>query len=122
LKKLPGFIARRKEIATMYDEGLGDLSWLQIPPALQPYVEGSYYMYHIQVYGEERDDLAKYLRDNDIYTTFRYYPLHWVKAYGCKENFENAEWAANHTLCLPIHHSLKDDEVRYIIEKIREYK
>lgn len=79
-------------------------------------------MYHIQVKGEDRDDLAKYLRENDVYTTFRYYPLHWVKAYGSSETFPNAEWAANHTLCLPIHQSLTDADVNKVIELIGKYK
>lgn len=122
LKKLPSFIHRRKEIAEMYDEGLGDLEWLQTPEPLKEYMEGSYYMYHIQVRNDERDNLAKYLRNHDIYTTFRYYPLHWVKAYGSSESFPNAEWAANHTLCLPIHQSLTDEDVNKVIELIGKYK
>ncbi len=122
LKKLPSFIERRHAIADMYDEGLADIEWLDTPLPLKDEVEGSYYMYHIQLHNDKRDDLAKYLRENDIYTTFRYYPLHWVKNYGCSESFENAEWAANHTLCLPIHQSLSDEEVQYIIEKIKSFK
>lgn len=122
LKKLPSFIERRHQIADMYDRGLKDIAWVDTPEPLKEYVEGSYYMYHIQLHNEERDDLAKYLRENGIYTTFRYYPLHWVKKYGCNECFENAEWVANHTLCLPIHQSLTDEEVEFIIDKITNYK
>lgn len=121
LKKLPSFIGRRHEIADMYDDGLKDIEWLETPEPLKDYEEGSYYMYHIQLHNENRDDLAKYLRENDIYTTFRYYPLHWVKGYGVCESLENAEWAAAHTLCLPIHQSLSDADVQYIIEKIRDF-
>lgn len=123
LKKLPSFIQRRHKIHDMYMEGLKDISWLMLPPEMKDYQTSSYYFYHIQVEGDDRDQLAKYLRDNDIYTTFRYYPLHWVEFYGhSDESYPDAEWAANHTLCLPIHHSLSDDEVSYIIERIRNYK
>lgn len=121
LKKLPGFIARRKEIAEMYTDGLKDLDWLYVPESIPADCESSYYFYHIQLKNEKRDELAKFLRDNNIYTTFRYFPLHRVKYYGCHETFENADWAANHTLCLPIHQSLSNDEVAYIIEKIVEF-
>lgn len=122
LKKLPGFINRRQEIARQYDRGLAGLNWLDIPPELPDYCTGTYYFYHIQVKDDSRDQLAKFLRDNGIYTTFRYYPLHWVKYYGHSEEvYPNAEWAANHTLCLPIHQSLSDDEVGYIIEKIHDF-
>lgn len=41
-----------------------------------------------------------------IYTTFRYYPLHWAKFYQNKIVLLNAEWAVKSTLCLPIHPAL----------------
>ena len=77
-------------------------------------------MYHIQT--EHRDDLAKYLKDNGIYTTFRYYPLHWVEFYNEDETLKNSEYVANNTLCIPLHQSLTDNDVNHIIEKIRKYR
>lgn len=122
LEKLPGFIARRKEIAEMYNEGLKDLDWLDTPPELPEYMEQSYYMYHVQLHNDKRDDFAKFLRDNDIYTTYRYFPLHWVKGYGVETSLPNAEWAALHTLCLPIHQSLSNDDVEKIITTIKKFQ
>lgn len=123
LEKLPAAIARRKEINDRYNEGLKDISWLMIPEGIPSYCESSYYFYTIQLRTEKRDQLAKFLRENEIYTTFRYYPLHWVEFYGhAGQRFEKAEWAANHSLCLPIHHSLTNQEVDYIIERIHEFK
>ena len=55
------------------------------------------------------------------YTTFRYFPLHRVPAYGLAGSFPNADYAADHTLCLPIHQALTDDEVNYICDKIIEF-
>lgn len=121
LQKLPKFIERRHRIHDRYMEGLKDVEWLELPQPLPEYSTSSYYFFHIQLKNGKRDELAKFLRENDIYTTYRYYPLHWVKFYGCTESFPDAEYAANHTLCLPIHHSLKDDEVEYIIGKIKEF-
>ena len=68
-----------------------------------------------------RPAMAKFLRDNDVYTTFRYFPLHRVPAYGLAGSFPNADYAADHTLCLPIHQALTDDEVNYICDKIIEF-
>lgn len=119
LRKLPSFIKRRRQIHDLYNQNLKDVPWLELPPELPEYSTSSYYFYHIQL--EKRDELAAFLRENGIYTTFRYYPLHWVKFFGCKENFENAEWAAKHTLCIPIHHSLTDENVEYIVEKIKQF-
>ena len=121
LKKLPGFIARRHEIAAIYDSRLAGLDWLDLPPALPADCSGTYYFYHVQTKRGSRDDLAKFLRDNDVYTTFRYFPLHRVPAYGLAGSFPNADYAADHTLCLPIHQALTDDEVNYICDKIIEF-
>lgn len=121
LKKLPGFIARRHEISEIYNERLKDLTWLDRPPVLPEYCEHTYYFYHIQVKKGARDDLAKFLRDRDVYTTFRYFPLHRVTAYGINDGFPNADYAADHTLCLPVHQSLTDEEVNLVCDLIHEY-
>ena len=122
LEKLTGFIARRKEIHQAYNEGLADVEWLKFPDKISIDCQSSYYFYHIQLQNGKRDELAAYLREKGIYTTFRYYPLHWVSLYGCKnEVFPSAESASNKTLCIPIHQSLKDEEVLYIIEQIKAF-
>ncbi len=121
LKKLPGFIARRKEIHDIYDRELSGISWIATPEKLKDYCRSSYYFYHIQVTPGHRDDVAKYLRERDIYTTFRYFPLHRVPHYGIKGNFPNADYAADNTLCIPMHQSLSDDDVAKVIECLKEY-
>ena len=122
LKKLNNFINRRHQIFDMYNAGLKNVDWIDLPLTNNNNIQSSYYFYHIQVKNDKRDNLAVYLRKNNIYTTFRYYPLHLVNFYNCNEKYENAEYAANHTLCLPIHQSLTNNDVDYIIEKIKEFK
>ncbi len=122
LKKLPSFIQRRKEITERYNEQLQGLNWLDLPQPLPDYCTSSYYFYHIQVKQDgHRDLLAKYLRDHDIYTTFRYYPLHRVKHYAIQGDFPNTDYAADHTLCLPVHQSLSNEDVDEVARRIREY-
>jgi len=120
LKKIDNFIKIRKDIHERYSQELSDLDWLDVPVEIPEDRTSSYYMYHIQT--EYRDDLAKYLKDNGIYTTFRYYPCHWVEFYNEDETLKNSEYIANNTLCIPLHQSLTDDDVNHIIEKIRKYK
>jgi len=122
LRKLSDFIKRRKEIHEYYNCALGELDWLEIPPKVPDYMESSYYFYWIQTKPEIRDRLAKYLRERGIYTTFRYYPLHWVKFYGAQDiRLPNAESAALSTLCIPIHQSLSNDDLDKIIESIYDF-
>ena len=123
LKKLPSFIARRKAIHERYNEMLRDLPWLDTPPEIPSYCSSSYYFYHIQLHEDGvRDLLAKYLRERGVYTTFRYFPLHRVPFYQASGSFPNADYAADHTLCLPLHQSLTDEDVSMIGELIRQYR
>ena len=121
LKKLPMYMEKRKYVAYFYDENLKQFSWIELPPTLPEYVESSYYFYHIQIKNGMRDQLAKFLRENGIYTTYRYYPLHRVPGYGVTGNFPNADYAADHTLNLPLHQTISDEELNYILEKIKEF-
>lgn len=121
LKKLPAFINRRKEISHIYDERLKEAAWLDLPLPLPEYCTHTYYFYHIQVPNGKRDDLAAYLRENGIYTTFRYFPLNRVKHYDADGDFPNSDYASDNTLCIPVHQSLTDDEVHYICDKIIQY-
>jgi len=128
LSRLEEFIDRRKQIHDHYNAFLGDRNWIKTPtPIYESGLgdrESSYYMYWIQLQDERtRDKLAVHLKENNIYTTFRYYPLHLVKYYDqYHEQLPNAEKAANITLCIPLHQALKVEEVEYIAEKIRSFK
>ena len=121
LKKLPTFIEKRRAVSDHYDERLKNLGWLDTPAPLKDYQTNSYYFYPVQTHADIRDDLAKHLRENGIYTTYRYFPLHRVKIYQATGEFPNADWAANHTLNLPIHQALTSSEVEFICDKIIEF-
>lgn len=119
LKKVDQFISRRKTIHETYIDQLKDLDGIKLP-FISDKVISSYYMFHIQT--DDRDGLARYLRENKIYTTFRYYPLHWVDFYKSNNSLPNTEYAANKTLCLPLHQNLSDKEVEIIIKTIKKWK
>jgi aminotransferase len=122
LEKLPRFLERREEVHKAYDEALGHLSWLTLPPALPEDCTSSYYFYWIQMEPATRDALARFLRERSIYTTFRYFPLHWVKAYGStNETLPGCEAAAQQTLCLPIHQGLTDNDIERVVESVRAF-
>ena len=121
IKKIDGFINRRKEIHNTYTEQLNNLEWLTLPKDIDKDCQSSYYMYHVQT--DTRDDLAKYLKDNGIYTTFRYYPLHLVEYYkDINVMLPNTEELSKKTLCIPLHQSISENDVEYIIKTIGKYK
>lgn len=111
LKKLPTFIAHRRDLAIEYDERLAGL--VRIPPG----GNGSHYFYWIQT--PHRNALAVYLKEHEIYCSFRYYPLHWVFKTG--QSLPGAEQAANETLLLPLHQGMTVADVVTVCERIRMF-
>lgn len=120
-KKLPDYMRKRAHVHNFYDEYLSKISWIDTPPTLPDDWTTSYYFYHIQVKNGKRDELAKFLREHDIYTTYRYFPLHRVKRYGISGAFPGADYATDTTLCLPLHQSLSDDDLETVTTKIKEF-
>ena len=121
LKKLPMYMQKREFVHNFYNENLKDISWLDLPLPIPEFCKTSYYFYHVQVKNGKRDQYARFLRENGIYTTYRYFPLHRVPGYGIEGNFPNADYATNNTLCLPMHQSLSTKDLEYIVEKTKEF-
>ena len=121
LKKLPSFIERRRAIHELYDRELANLEWLRTPPEPPPHTHSSYYMYWVQTAPGVRDRLATCLREQGIYTTFRYFPLHRLDLYGTSDRLPHAEEAAQTTLCLPLHQNLSEKDTDRVIEAVRSF-
>ena len=121
LKKLPLFMAKRREVHEFYDRELEKYGWLDRPLPIPKDCTTSYYFYHIQLKNGKRDQLAGFLRENGIYTTYRYYPMHRVAGYGITGEFPNADFATDNTLCLPIHQGLTADDLVQVVETIEKF-
>lgn len=120
-KKLPLYMEKRKAVHEFYNEQLKGLNWIDLPLPIPSDCTTSYYFYHIQIKNGKRDELAAYLRERGIYTTYRYYPLHRVHGYGISGIFPNADYAADNTLCLPIHQSLSREDLHLIVQSIKDF-
>lgn len=120
-KKLPDFMEKRKRVHDFYNAELKDIEWILLPPELPEYSQSSYYFYHIQLTNGKRDELARYLRERGIYTTYRYFPMHRVKGYHVGGSFPNADHATDVTLCLPLHQSLSEADMNTVVETIYDY-
>lgn len=120
-KKLPEYMRKREKVHSFYDENLKELEWLDLPLPIEEGCTTSYYFYHIQIKNGKRDQLAAFLRENNIYTTYRYYPLHRVPGYNAFGVFPGADYAADNTLCLPMHQSLSEEDIELVVGKIKEF-
>lgn len=121
LGRLSEFMDRRRRVHEAYTNMLKDVTWIDLPPALKADCKTSYYFYHIQIKNDKRDALARYLKEQGIYTTYRYYPLHRVGAYQASGDFPNADYATEHTLCIPIHQRLNEEDVEKVVQAIKTF-
>jgi dTDP-4-dehydro-2,3,6-trideoxy-D-glucose 4-aminotransferase len=118
LRRLPEFIARRETIVRTYDRLLTGVDCVVTPPELPVGQTGSHHFYWVQLDAGIRDQVAADLLERDIYTSFRYPPLHKVAAYRSNASLPGTDDAAERTLLLPIHQALDDTDVRTIAAEL----
>ncbi|MDT0453974.1 DegT/DnrJ/EryC1/StrS family aminotransferase [Streptomyces hesseae] len=121
LRRLPGFVERRREIAAAYDRLLAGAEGIVTPPPLPPGHSGSYYFYWVRLDAAIRDQVAADLLERGVYTTLRYPPLHKVPAYGGATGgaLPGTDEASDTTLLLPLHQGLDEADVRTVADELR---
>lgn len=117
LGRLEELVGTRAKLYDVYAHRQGEWDHLLPDSPSTPPCESSFYSYWIQT--ERRDALARHLRAHDIYTTFRYWPVH--RAFNWGGHYPHADWAAAHTLNLPLHGNLTRANVEYICDCIAEF-
>ena len=122
LKKLSSIIERRKNNIEFYQKYL-NTNKIKIPFD-NDYEKNSYVMFICLC--EDRDNLQKYLNNNNIQSLVYYgKPLHLHEAskkLGYKKgSFPNAEDKCNKVLALPHHQHLREEEIKYVCDKINSF-
>lgn len=108
---------RRKAIREQYCEVLDKCDGRYLRQD-DPNVVYSNYFY--TVITDRRDELASFLKKNQIYSTFRYYPLHLINLFQpYAEDCSAATVFSNTALNIPIHQSLSDVNVAHIADSLR---
>jgi dTDP-4-amino-4,6-dideoxygalactose transaminase len=120
LNKIDYLQSRRKEIWDFYQNELKKIKQIELPVNVNGKSKHSYFTYCLKV--KKRNELAKYLLKNKIYTTLRYHPLHMNKLYRqSKKVLKNTEILNKQALSIPLHPRLKNSEVEFVIKKIKNF-
>ncbi len=112
----------RRHLAGLYKKELQGL-----PVTLPDEAPWARHVYHLYVIrSKERNALRQYLSDHGVSTLIHYpTPIHLQKVYqslGYKNgSFPNAESLAKEIISLPMYPTLKEDEVTYVAQCIREF-
>ncbi len=119
---------RRRQVYTMYLEGLRDLhedEKLRLP-VIPEHCESNYHIFHVLLPSEDqRNRLMTKLKSYGIGATFHYVPLHSSpyaqRTLGTKDlRLPTTDRVSSTLLRLPIYPHLEDDDVHYVVEKVRE--
>ncbi len=119
LEHLNELQAYRKHIFDIYQEELGKISWITLPVDANEGDRHSYFTYNIRV--PKRDDFAKFMFDNGIYTTLRYHPLHLNALYNSKADLPNCMILNEEAISIPLHPNLSESDINKIIETIKRF-
>ena len=128
MKKLDGFIQRRREIATRYNEAFAEVEEI-ITPVEKAYVKAAYHIYVIQLQLDKlkvgRREVFEALRAENIGVNVHYMPLHlhpfYQKEFGYKKgDYPKAERYYERAITLPIFPKMSDEDVEDVIEAVRK--
>ncbi len=123
LEQLASWSEGRRANADFYNEALQGVSKVQTP-YIDPKATTIYNQYTL--ISERRDELQKYLSDNDIGCAV-YYPLslHLQECFAelgyKKGDFPVSEELSAKVLSIPIYPELTTDQMQYVVEKIKAF-
>lgn len=113
----------RRSLVDRYDDGLSTHHTVTRPPRVPRGHRPNGYFYWIQLStGDQRDSLASWLLSADVYTTFRYLPLHRQPLYGGGHSCPGADQAAEITLLLPLHEAVTPGDVDRVVDEVTRWE
>lgn len=124
LKKLDGFVERRREIAYLYNKRLSNIEEIELP-AERSRVRSSWHLYPIRLKEvKKREKLFSYLRNNNIGVQVHYIPV-YMQPYYRNLGYKNvqcrtAEDYYHRTISLPVYPGLSEKKIDFVVAKIKK--
>lgn len=118
LKKISGFIKRRKEIAGKYNKAFRGVKEI-IVPGETDYAKSALHIYPVQFVGIDRRSMFEELQNAGIGVQVHYMPLHlhpfYKNTFGYKKgDFPNAEKYYEGATTLPLFPGMTDKDIKYV--------
>ena len=123
LAKLPGFLAHKDKLRSIYNKKLNGLSWLHIPQD-RPYTKSGWWLYIVRIKGGRRDSFMEHMARHDVTTSAHFPPVYhhsYFKKIGIRARCPVAERAAREIVSLPLFPGMNAREQGYVIETIKRF-
>jgi perosamine synthetase len=116
MKKLPSRIKRMREIFDLYYNELSEIQSVckMIPPTNDEWIP-----WFIDIFVENRDELATFLNKHNIQTRVTYPEINKTPMYFHDNDLSNSKYISTNGLFLPSHSLLTNNEIKYICEIIK---
>ncbi len=126
MERIEEILDKREKVARMYGEKLAEVEEVQVP-YIAPYVSRmSWFVYVIRLErGIDRDKVIKYLNKEGVQCKPYFTPIHlqpfYRKMFGYQEgDFPVTEDVTGRTIALPFFNNLKEEQIDYVVEKLKE--
>ena len=116
-------IARRRELATLYDQKLAGLPQIVLPPAPNSSPDHFDIFQNYELAVERRDKLKSHLRDRGVGTLQPWggKAVHQFPALGFTQTLPFTDELFHRVMMLPMNTSLSNEDVSYVCDCIREF-
>jgi len=126
MERIEEILDKRTKVAEMYGEKLAEVEEVQVS-YIAPYVSKmSWFVYVIRLErGIDRNKVIKYLNKEGVQCKPYFTPIHlqpfYRKMFGYKEgDFPVTEDVSERTIALPFFNNLKEEQIDYVVEKLKE--
>jgi len=115
---------RREEICRMYEDAFRSNAHISLPLVL-PGSKSARHLFTVQVRPEKRDKVLWQLQERGIGVAVNFRAIHLLTFYRQTFGYERgmypiAEKIGDSTITLPLYPKLTDEEVRYVIQTVKE--
>jgi dTDP-4-amino-4,6-dideoxygalactose transaminase len=116
-------IARRRKIANLYQNHLGELQELELPPAPAENSDHFDVYQNYELQADKRDDLKVHLSERGIGTIIQWggKGVHQWEGLGFTQNLPKVERFFERSIMLPMNMFISDDDVLYICDSIKNF-
>lgn len=128
LRKLDGFIAKRKEYAAMYDKSFTDVPEIEIPytPENDEHIY-SLYTIKIDCYNLKisRDEIVEELKKANIGVSVYFIPVHYFTYYKNRFGFKKGDYPVTESvfdkvISLPLYPRMTESQVSYVADTLKK--
>lgn len=127
LRKLDGFLRRRRELVDIYDQAIASLAPQVVPVSRVGAERPGWHLYAVLVdfaaCDTHRAAVMHALRERGIGTQVHYVPVHRQPYYRHRYGdipLPGAEYYGARELSLPLYPAMRDDDVHRVVETLRE--